>query len=349
MFLDLHRHLEGSHSARALALVARELDIRKPPFFNAEQRRFLTEAELAPRLGMPGPSDDAAVFYRCIELARAAYVSEEAIGRLAFEAFMDAASETDGLEMRVSLFSMTRTLLGSAWRQVGEDAFARRADRVLRRVLVARDQAQARARKPMLVRVGFSRTFESASHTRAMADVLRSHAAALCGLDVLGILPLAADKEPLQPALVTILQSLRNVLPDLTIHAGEFEDHRSVERALALEPHGIGHGVHSVGSSAVMQTLSARKVTLEVCPSSNALLIPTALHRLREAHGGAHPLRVLQRHNVRAVLGSDDPVPMNTSFTSEIGAAALLGVDLQVLERDMLARWQQITGRTLGR
>jgi hypothetical protein len=335
--------MEGSHSARALVEVATTFNIRDPLFLDEARTRFLTEAELAPRLVMAGPPGDASAFYASIEKARRAYVSIDAIAHLARLAFEEASTEVDGLEMRVSLFSMTRTLLGGGWRDVAPVAFAEKARAVLIALVASRDAAQARCRKPMLLRLGFSRTFESEPHYEALGDMVAEHAPSLCGMDVLGILP-TGDREPLQPALVAILKRLLPRLPDLTIHAGEFEDHRSVERALRLDPRGIGHGVHAVGSIPVMATLAERGVTLEVCPSSNALLIPAEMERLRNQHGGLHPLRTLQHHHVHAVLGSDDPVPMGTSFTREWDVAGREGVDLAVLEKDMERRWVQITG-----
>ena len=89
------------------------------------------------------------------------------------------------------------------------------------------------------------------------------HAAALVGLDVLGILP-TGDPEPLQPALVAILQQMRRDLPDLTIHAGELSGHASVDRTLELSPRGIGHGVHALESEATLERLAREGVTLEV-------------------------------------------------------------------------------------
>jgi hypothetical protein len=340
MKLDLHRHLEGSHSATALADVAVAFDLRDPLFWDEQQKRHRTAAELSPSLTMTEPTDDARVFYGCIQKARAAYVSEAVIGELARRAFVEAAADTDGFEMRVSLFSMTRTLLDNehvAWRDLAPAAFAERARRLLLVLLAARDAARRACGKPMLVRLGFSRTFESELHYRALAAVLPEHKDALCGLDVLGIVT-GPDREPMPAALVEILTSLRPHLPDLSIHAGEFEDHRSIERTLSLTPQAIGHGVHAAGSDEVMARLVDQGVTLEVCPHSNALLIPTALRRLVEARG-THPLVTLQRANVRCVLGSDDPTPMGTSFSSEWERARALGADVQRLEADIDRRF----------
>ena len=61
---------------------------------------------------------------------------------------------------------------------------------------------------------------------------------------------------------------LRADFADLTLHAGEFEDHRSVARMLALEPQGIGQqrifdharGEHLLGQTKHVNTLeTARK------------------------------------------------------------------------------------------
>ena len=350
MKLDLHRHLEGSHSPAALVDVCRRYGVTDPLFFDATTGAPRAVDDVARTLVMEGPSDDASLFYRCITRARVAYVSEEAIGALARIAYDEAAADTDGFEMRVSLFSMTRTLLdneGTAWRALSPTAFADRAERVLAVVLDARDRARDDVKRagrdvPMLVRLGFSRTFESETHTRALADMARAHAARLTGLDVLGIVT-GDDKEPLPDALRDILLSLRQDLPDLTIHAGEFEGPESVARMLSLSPQGIGHGVHSVASDDVMARLAKDGVTLEVCPTSNRLLIPTALSALTARHAGAAPLVTLQRAHVHCVLGSDDPTPMGTSFTDEWRVAEELGVDMARLSADIARRYRQIT------
>lgn len=341
MRIDFHRHLEGSHTARALLVVAHRFQLRDPLFLAAG--RYRSEAELAPLLQMQGDSGNASAFYAAIDTARRAYVSSAAITALTYESFLDAAAEVDALEMRVSLFSMTRTLFGSDWRTVAPMAFAEKAREVLLGLLDARDRAQVTTGKRLLLRLGLSRTFESEPHYQALASVVAEHAAGLCGLDVLGILS-GPDKEPLQPGLVAIIERLRPVLPDLTIHAGEFEDHRSVERALALSPRGIGHGIRALGSDRTLARLRDAGVTLEVCPGSNALLVPDALAALRAQHDGAHPLCALQKHDVHTVLGSDDPVPMATSFAREEQVAVQAGVDSARLAADTLRRWQQLNG-----
>jgi hypothetical protein len=333
--LDLHRHLEGSHGAEALLSVARDFGIGHP--------LLRDEAALRRALVLTEPSEDAGKFYACIQVARLAYVHADAVGALAHRAFVEAAAECDGFEMRVSLFSMTRAVLenqGVSWRELSPMAFAEHARTLLLQVLGARDRALRETGIPMLVRLGFSRAFEAAEHQRAVAGVVAEHAPGLSGLDILGIVK-GEDTEPLPPALLDIVSSLRRVLPDLTIHAGEFAGHASVDRTLGLEPQAIGHGIRSVESGQTLDILASRGVTLEVCPCSNRLLIPGALARVTAQHG-AHPLVVLQRAGVHAVLGSDDPAPMGTDFRQEWSRAAELGADLARLETDMARRWAQL-------
>ncbi len=344
--LDLHRHLEGSHSATALLEVARAFDIRDAVFYDAAASRFRTPEELGGAVTMQEPSNDSRVFYDCIVKARAAYVSVPAIAALARAAFREAAAETDGCEMRLSLFSMARTLIEHqklAWRSIEPVAFADDYARpILIAVIAARDEVQAETGTPMLLRLGLSRTFESESHYRALGAMVIEHAPALTGLDVLGILP-PPDTEPMPAALVEILGEMRRSLPDLTIHAGEFSGHASVDRTLELSPRGIGHGVHALESPATLERLARDGITLEVCPTSNRLLIPTRLAALARAHGGQTPLRALQTAGVHCVLGSDDPTPMGTSFRAELEVARAAGVDLARLEADAARRWAEIT------
>lgn len=343
--IDLHRHLEGSHSPAAIAAVAERFDIRHPLLFDQAAGRFRSAAALTSELTLLEPSDDATLFYECIKKARVAYVSVPAIAALSEQAFLEAAVDSpDGFEMRISLFSMTRTLFENErqdWRAISPVAFAERAREILLALLATRDAAERATGVRMLLRLGLSRTFESEPHYRALAAVLREHAKALVGLDVLGIV-VAADREPMPPALLDILGSLRDVLPDLTVHAGEFEGAASVERTLALEPQGIGHGVHSLQSSSTLERLSGLGVTVEVCPTSNRILIPSALARL-ERDCGSHPLVALQKAHVHCVLGSDDPTPMGTDYRSEWDLAMKFGANAEQLERDITRRWTQLT------
>jgi hypothetical protein len=327
--------------------VAREFGVKAKPFF--VDGVWQTEAALRSQLTLVGPSSGLA-FYACINLARAAYVSVPAVKALAKRAFLEAATECDGFELRVSVFSMTRTLLENetgaklSWANVSTLEWAKRSEQLLDAVLAARDEAERQTKVPMHVRLGYSRTFESEVHYRAMSPLIRARAKALSGLDVLGIVP-GGDREPMPDALRAIIDEVREDVGDLTVHAGEFEGHASVDKTLAtMKPQAIGHGVRSVESDATLEALRQGGVTLEVCPHSNHLLIHGELAAL-VAQRGVHPLVALQRAKVHAVLGSDDPTPMGTDFRQELQRATSLGADLEQLEVDAARRWAQLGRR----
>jgi adenosine deaminase len=273
-----------------------------------------------------------------------------AVKALAKRAFLEAATECDGFELRVSLFSMTRTLLENethakvSWANVSTLEWAKRSEQLLDAVLAARDEAERETKRPMHVRLGYSRTFESEAHYRALSPLIRSRAKALSGLDVLGIVP-GGDREPMPVALRAIIDEVRADVGDLTVHAGEFEGHGSVDQTLKqMKPQAIGHGVRSVESDTTLESLRQGGVTLEVCPHSNHLLIHDELAAL-VARRGTHPLVALQQARVHAVLGSDDPTPMGTDFRQEWQRARTLGADVAQLEADAVRRWAQLGPR----
>jgi len=346
--LDLHRHLEGSHSVKALLAVAHQFDMRdKPMFFNTAEDRFRTEAELAADISMDASGDPDKAgdkFVSCIAAARAAYTSVPAIGALARAAFREAAAECSGFEMRISLFSMTRVLARDAWESRKENVADEFARPILVEIIAARDEVQRETQVPILLRLGLTRGYRDAEldRYRAIMAMVPDHASSLVGLDVLGILG-GDDPEPLSGPLVEMLAALRPRLPDLTIHAGEFDGHASIERTLALSPRGIGHGVHALESPAILERLTREGVTLEVCPTSNRVLIAKRLAALEQLHGGKTPLLALQQAGVYTLLGSDDPTVLRTTFPEELAIARAAGVDMDLLEQHMTRRWNEIT------
>jgi adenosine deaminase len=85
-------------------------------------------------------------------------------------------------------------------------------------------------------------------------------------------------------------------------HGGELLGPASVRACLdALGADRIGHGVHAVGDPALVETLAARGVTLEICPASNVGLGVYAAP-------GDVPVRRLFDAGVPIALGADDPV-----------------------------------------
>lgn len=100
----------------------------------------------------------------------------------------------------------------------------------------------------------------------------------------------------------------------ITIHAGEgssqeAEDNivTSVERLHATR---IGHGVAARRSKNLQDMLSARGITIEICPSSN-------VHTGSIAHVGDHPARSFFEHSVRVVPCCDNSLLSQTNTRKE--------------------------------
>jgi adenosine deaminase len=94
-------------------------------------------------------------------------------------------------------------------------------------------------------------------------------------------------------------------------HAGELRGAGSVRLALDhLGPTRLGHGVRAVEDPAVLEELARRRVTLEVCPASNAALgvVPSV---------EAVPVQRLRAAGIEVALGADDPLVFRSGLLEQ--------------------------------
>ena len=97
----------------------------------------------------------------------------------------------------------------------------------------------------------------------------------------------------------------------LRAHAGESENSKSIWNALlSLGVSRIGHGISSIVDDKLIEFLIKKKVTLDICPTSNLKLriVPSI---------SSHPIRKLYDLGVRVTVSTDDPLFFNTSITDE--------------------------------
>jgi adenosine deaminase len=99
-----------------------------------------------------------------------------------------------------------------------------------------------------------------------------------------------------------------------TVHAGEWAGAASVRGALELPVTRISHGVRAIEDPTLVEELARRRITLEVCPTSNVVLGVFPSYE-------EHPFPVLRAAGIPLTLGSDDPPYFGASVGGEYTVA----------------------------
>ncbi len=112
----------------------------------------------------------------------------------------------------------------------------------------------------------------------------------------------------------------------LTIHAGETEDVRSIWEALYhLNAERIGHGLKLRQQPDLLAHCLDRRVTLELCPSSNRQIVGFyENHETPRAASATYPLGDYLRRGLRVTVNTDNPGISRTNLTHEFYRAACL-------------------------
>ena len=143
----------------------------------------------------------------------------------------------------------------------------------------------------------------------------------LTGWDLAG--PEAAFPDPLVHAAA--FEAARAGGLRITVHAGEWGGAAQVRRALAVEPERIAHGPGAVDDPELCAELIARRITLDLCPTSNyqAGIVPSV---------AAHPLARLDRVGVSVTLNTDDTTVSDIRLSEEyLSAVETIGLTLPEL------------------
>ncbi len=87
----------------------------------------------------------------------------------------------------------------------------------------------------------------------------------------------------------------------LSLHAGEIRGAESIRDALETGATRIGHGIRAMDDPALVKKLARNKTLLEVCPTSNKILVPEMKGSLEK-----HPARRLYEAGVPVTFNPDD-------------------------------------------
>jgi adenosine deaminase len=233
---------------------------------------------------------------------------------VAYEAVVDAAADNiKYLELRFNPVALAR-----------EQGFS--FDQVTTWVssAVAQAQRDCGVRTNLILQIGRDGDLDTAFQ---IADIALAHRSdSVVGLDLAG-------DETGYPArrFAEVFQRARREGLQVTVHAGEAGNAENVREAIEmLGAQRIGHGVRSIENSEIVQLIRQRRVTLEVCPTSN---LQTGVER----RIWQHPLPDLLALNVRVTLNTDDPSISDTTLTDEYLTVMLaMGVTLEQIKQTIV-------------
>lgn len=283
--VELHRHLEGAIRLQTLIDLAREAGEPLPE---------ATPEELAPRAQVLAPMDSLEAVLAFFGIAQRAFRDAESTERIAYEAVEDLALDN----VRLAELRFSPEFLCEPHRLVWDEAFA-----AIRRGV-------DRAASAHDVTVGLiaivSRNYGMESAERTVRFAL-DHRDELVGFDL-------ADEERSYPPsmFVDVLAPLAEARVPLTAHYGESTGPQFPREAIeALGVRRLGHGVGVARDPEVVALARDRKVTLEMCPTSNWRT--NAVAQLRD-----HPARRLLDQGVSVTISTDDPGLFAIDLTHEL-------------------------------
>ena len=104
----------------------------------------------------------------------------------------------------------------------------------------------------------------------------------------------------------------------LTIHAGEASGADSVKSALKYGAVRIGHGIHSIEDQTVLKELKDKNIFLEVCPKSN--LDTKTISKYEDL-----PLKEFTKQGIKVTINTDDMTVSNTTLKQEYETLVKMG------------------------
>ncbi len=295
---ELHLHLDGSLRVETALELARTRRVEAP----------LTLAGMRGALVAPESCRDQAELLRAFDLPIALMQDAEALEQIAAELVETKAAENVRyVEIRWG------PLLHVARGLSLEDGIA----------AVVRGARRGGATTGTEVRLISTaiRSHEPSANVVLAETAVRFRDQGLTGWDLAG--PEEAFPDPLLHAAAFAAARAGGLR--ITLHAGEWGGAAQVRRALELDPARIAHGPGAVDDPELCRELIARRVALDLCPTSNvqAGIVPSL---------GAHPLARLHRAGVPVTLSTDDTTVSDITLTEEyIRAIERIGLTLPEL------------------
>ena len=303
---ELHLHLDGSLRIDTALELARTRGIDAPRDW----------AGMCAALIAPMPCADQAELLRAFDLPIALMQDAEALERIASELVETKAA--DGVRYLEIRWGPLLHVTGGLALADGIAAVCRGAQ----------DAAHRNGTVVRLIATAL-RSHDPEANVTLAETAARFRDQGLTGWDLAG--PEASFPDPMAHAAA--FEAARAGGLRITVHAGEWGGAFQVRRALELEPERIAHGPGAVDDPELCAELIERRVTLDLCPTSNwqAGIVPSVAEHplarlervgvLGDAQHGRHD--GLRHHAVRGVPqgGRDDRADRSRAVGDRPGRA----------------------------
>ena len=280
---DLHVHLDGSMRPETVMELVRKLpeDRKFAPTLNIEQALF------------PPQRCTLEEYLKAFEITVAVLQSEAALERAAYELCEDAATE-NVIYMEIRFAPLLHLLDGLKPQQVVEA------------VLTGMHRAESTYPiKTGLILCGMKQ--EPPTRSIQTAQLATEY----LGKGVVGF-DLAGPEMNFPPSLHReAIEIAKQAGLHVTIHAGEGCCPEQIKEALDLGAERIGHGVYLYQNPETEEVVRERKISLEVCPTSN-LQISGVMDSYSE-----HPLKRYLDRGIHVTLNTDNRLMSRIDVTHE--------------------------------
>lgn len=296
--VDLHLHLDGSLSAKAIIEVAKKENIKLPTY---------DEKELDTFLRVPNNCESLNEYLERFALPNLVLQSKQGLEICTFDLLKRLAE--DGLKyVEIRMAPQLSTNGGLKQEQVV--------------AILLKTMKKARKNgifsNLILCMMRGNNTHEKNFETIKVAKKFLGKG--VVAMDLAGaeaLFPNELFKEE--------FSKIREYNIPLTIHSGEAAGSESVKSALNFGARRIGHGIHSIDDQKVIDELIKRNVCLEICPKSN--LDTKTIAKYEDL-----PIKKFMDQGVKITINTDDMTVSNTTLKQEFETLVKLGLNSKNLQ-----------------
>ena len=289
---DIHLHLDGSLSPKAVIDVAKKEGIKLPTY---------DEKELTSYLQVPEDCDSLNEYLKRFDLPNLVLQSEYGLRYCTLDLLKRLSD--DGVkyaEIRMA------PQLSTAKGLIQEDVV-----KVLIKTLKEAEQQYGIKSNLILCMMRLPNNREKNVETIELANKYRN--------DKVVAVDLAGAEALFPNELFDFEFALINKYGlNLTIHAGEASGSESVKSAIQFGADRIGHGIHLIDDKELCELIKKLGICLEICPKSN--LDTKTIKAYEEL-----PIRDFMKMGIKVSISSDDMTVSNTSVKKEYETLAKLG------------------------